>query len=330
VLSRVLALVVAAGLVVGALAITGRLGGDGVAVTLGGAASGTIVCVPEVAQACRELAQEGDGDLTVRIEEAGVTLDALGSSAPPDIDAWVTLQPWPQMARDRRQRANLSPLVGSETVAGASHMVLAAWQERADVLARTCDPVTWRCVGEVADRTWGDLGGPETWGPVKPGHGDPTRSASGLLALHQAVASRIGTPGYTTRDLDDPAFFGWFSNLQRAVPDFRPASGSPLLAMVQFGPASYDLVGAVEAEVLGLQERAGGRAGSLVILPGDPETPVEVVVVGIGGGDAVAEGVAEGIRGALGGWWQVTEGAGVAPSAGALEALRREWSEVMG
>jgi hypothetical protein len=333
VLSRVLALVVAVGLVVGALAIRARLdGGDGVTVTLGRDASGAVICATEVAQACRDLAERSDGDLTVRVEEAGVTLDALGSADPPTADAWVTLQPWPEMARERRRRAGLEALVEEDSVTLArSTMVLAMWEERAEALAPTCDPVTWRCVGEAAGGTWADVGGRDTWGPVKPGHGDPSRSASGLLALHQAAASRIGTTSYSARDLDDPAFFSWFSTLQRAVPDFRPSSGSPLLAMVQFGPASYDVVGAVEAEVLGLRDRAAGRAGGLMVVPGDPPTGVGVVVVGIGGDDGVAARVAEELPELLteSNWQTGADGDTTVPAAGVLEALRREWSEVM-
>lgn len=326
--SRLLAVLVAAGLIVGALATRDRVDTPGLP---GADPAGTVVCATELRQVCDDLA--GDG-LAVRVQDAGVTLDELAADDPPAIGAWLTLRPWPQMVRDRREHAGLEVLLGDDSATLAvSPLVLAVWDDRAEVLAGVCEPVSWRCVGDVAGGTWADVGGPDTWGPVKPGHADPIRSAGGLLALHQATADRLGSTDYTRRDLDDPAFFGWFTTLQDAVPDFRPSSGSPLLAMAQVGPAAFDVVGAVEAEVLALRERAAERVERLEVLPGEPPVAAEVVVVAVSPDTRVAERVADAAPDLLAArrWsTQDAQAAHAVPSPGALEALRATWSEVIG
>lgn len=326
--SRLLAVLVAAGLIVGALATRDGMDTPGLP---GADPTGTVVCATELRQVCDDLAGE---DLTVRVQDAGVSLDELATDDPPAVEAWLTLRPWPQMVRDRREQAGLDVLLGDDSATLAvSPLVLAVWDDRAEILTGACDPVSWRCVGDVAGGTWADIGGPDTWGAVKPGHADPARSAGGLLALHQATADRLGTTEYTRRDLDDRAFFGWFTTLQDAVPDFRPPSGSPLLAMAQVGPAAFDVVGAVEAEVLALRERAAERVGRLQVLPGGPAVTAEVVVVAVGPDTRVAERVADAAPELLAARrWDTQDGqtAQAVPSPGALEALRATWSEVMG
>lgn len=214
--SRLLAVLVAAGLVVAALAARGRI--DAPRLAVGGDATGTVLCVTELADVCTALEAAAGGDLAVTVEDAGATLDALAGTEPPAADAWLTLAPWPQMARDRREAALLDPLVGEDRAGlGHSPLVLVSWEERAEALAGHCDPVTWDCVGEVAGEEWAGIGGDARWGPVKVGHAHPGRSAGGLLVLHQAVANRVGTAAYSRQHLrDDPAFSAWFTDFQRA------------------------------------------------------------------------------------------------------------------
>lgn len=323
--SRLLAVLVAAGLIVAALSARGGVDPPGLP---GGDPTGTVVCATELRQVCDGLARDG---LVVRMQDAGVTLDELAADDPPAVDAWLTLQPWPQMARDRRQRAGSALLGEDSDPLGHSPLVLAVWEERADVLARTCDPVTWSCIGDAAGGTWADIGGEEAWGPLKPGFADPDRSAGGLLALHQAAADRLGNAGYSRRDLGDPAFFGWFTTLGDAAA--LPATGgSPVLPMVQFGPSRYDVVGAIEAEVLALQQRAEGRAGGLRVLPGEPAITAEVVAVAVGPEGGLAERLGSDVPELLiqQGWSRGPAPQESIPSPGALEALRSTWSEVIG
>ena len=52
-------------------------------------ASGTIACVTELADACNALT-----GVTVRVEDASVTAKAIAKGTA-NVDAWVTLDPWP-------------------------------------------------------------------------------------------------------------------------------------------------------------------------------------------------------------------------------------------
>ncbi|HVL99836.1 MAG TPA: hypothetical protein VM324_11150 [Egibacteraceae bacterium] len=327
VVSRLLALVVAVGLVVGALALRDRAGQGGPADQRAGG-PGTVLCVTELRTVCDALAAD---DLRVRVEDASATLDALAAGDAPDVDAWLTLRPWPQMARDRRKRAQLPPLLGEDSTAlGHSPLILAIWEERADALRQRCDPVAWDCVGEVAGDPWADLGGEAGWGPVKPGHADPGRSAEGLLVLHQATGSRLGRTDYSTRDLEDPGFFSWFAAFQRDLT--QAPTGSPLQAMVQFGPARFDVVGAIGADLASLRERAAARTTRLREEEGVPPVAAEVVAVPVGTAAGVAQRITRDVPALLGdGHWEPGAADGRAvPSPVALEALRALWTEVRG
>jgi hypothetical protein len=346
-LARLFAVLFAVVMVVGAVALRDRLDArsadqdpppDG----------GRVHCVTELAAVCEELGAEGD--LTMQVADARTTLEALtGATADEDgaerMDAWLTFAPLPQIARDRRTRAGLQPLLGEDRPRlGRSPLLLAVWASRAEVLELACGgAIDWACVGEVAPATWAELGGSETWGPVKPGHADPDETAGGLLVLSQAAASRLGRTDLSTRDLDDPGFFSWFAGLERAVPSFRPSAGSHLEQMVLTGPSTFDIAGVLEAQAAPLLTT--GRAADLELRDSTPAATADVVVVGVGpAGQAVADLVAERAGELLAAnAWRV-EGEALderlaprnlpadngLPSAGAMEALRTTWLEVSG
>jgi hypothetical protein len=202
--------------------------------------------------------------------------------------------------------------------------------------------VEWACVGELAGTPWSAAGGSETWGDVKPGYADAAGSAEGLLVLAQASSARLSGP-VSARAIEQPEFFSWFVGLQRAVPDFRPASGSPLLAMAQIGAAAYDVVGTTEAAASAVLRRSGERTRGLTLASGEPVMSADVVVVALNdAGAAVDRQVREDAPQVLAAHgWRVAgdppaggledlvlpEDSG-APPAGTLEALRTSWSEV--
>jgi hypothetical protein len=350
-LARLLAVVLAGVMVVGALALRARMDA-GPAASGDPPGGGRVHCVSELAAICDRL--PGEGDLAVQVVDAGMTLAALagaptGASADQaeagQPDAWLTLAPLPQIARDRRTRAGLQPLLGEDRPPlGRSPLLLAVWGSRAGVLEPVCGgPITWACVGDAAPATWAELGGPVTWGPVKPGHADPNATAGGLLVLSQAAASRVGRTDLSTRDLEDQGFFSWFTGLERAVPSFRPSAGSHLREMVLTGPSTFDVAGVLEAEAVPLL--ATGRAPDLQLRDSTPVATADVVIVGVGpDGEGVADLVAERAGRLLAAnAWRVDgealderleprdlpEGNGL-PSAGAMEALRTTWLEVAG
>ena len=337
------ALVVAVGMVVGALAVRERLMGDdgqGPAIFSPDEPI-ELVCAAELKPACDAMA--GDG-IVVRTEEAGTTAAALSVTAGSDEDLWLTLAPWPQMVSEARQREGREPLASASPIRLAgSPLVLVVWQDRADVLAQECsDDFSWRCIGRVAGGTWADIGGEPGWGPVKPGHADPSANATGLLVLGQAVSNFVGETDFSTRDLDEDDFLNWFSDLEGAVPNFGRPGSSPLRQMLQFGPAQFDVVGTTEAEA-GPLLASSPRADRLISRPATPLVVAEVVLAPLrpeseGRVGEVVERAGPALAAA---GWQV-EGqplaAGVndvvlpdasgTPPAGVLDALRTRWEEI--
>ena len=342
-----LALVVAVGMVAGALYLRGgMLDGDGGGLSpLSPGEPLELVCVTELEAACEAMAGNG---VVVRTEEAGVTAAALATTVGATDDLWLSLAPWPQMVAEARQREGREPLSGAApTTVGRSPLVLVAWQDRAAVLAQECsDDFSWRCIGRVAGGSWADLadsGGQVPWGPVKPGHADPSVNATGLLVLGQAVSDFVGETQFSTRDLDQDAFLAWFSDLERAVPEFGSARNTPLQQMLQFGPARFDVVGTTEAEAGPLLARSAARAERLIVRPAAPLVVADAVLAPLqadseGRVGEVVERAGDALAAA--GWHVAGRplAAGVTPGAlpdeagtpppGVLDALRKRWEEI--
>ena len=283
-----------------------------------------------------------DAGVEVTVEDAAETAERLGGTARVEADAWLVAAPWPQIVNENRCRAGSS---ASFEDAGEpierSPVVLAMWQERAAALAPRCrrDTVDWGCIGEVAGRSWGDVGGMPGWGRVKPSHDHPQRGA-GLVVLGAVAANRLGKTDFNTNDFNGDSFVGWFPQLEREI-SFGGRS-LPIRDMVSFGPSRYDAVGTLEAFAAPIADNA--RGGELELLYPKPLVTADIVLAPLVGGDAdrardiVQEVAPEAL--ARSGWrvqgQPAAEGipsqpalpaAGEAPSPGALEALRLRWEQ---
>lgn len=361
-MKRVLALLVALALLGGAFLVREQvLGDDGSGAEDGTPTSGSddeqarLVCATELAEACEALAADVDG-IVLTVEPAGVTADRLTSpdtdALDPGLDAWLVPAPWPDIVAEGRARAGLPAVLAPTTdlpVLARSPLVLAVWDDRAEVLGTVCaGEITWACVGEVAGEAWADLGGSPTWGPVKPGHDSPAPSARGLGVLSQAATSFFGRSDLTANDLAEPAFQSWFARLERAVPTFEPSTGSAFDQMVVVGPASFDAVGTTESQAGPLLARSPARADAITLLYPSPVASLDVVLAGTTTGAAERlESVVAGEAGAgalATAGWRVPgqpDAVGVSPTpalpdgsnlppAGTQEALRQLWVEVVG
>jgi hypothetical protein len=368
---RLLAVLVALALVAGGFLVRDwRAGGDGTLPGLptadGGGTSeqvgdGPVLCDTAVTEVCDELADAG---IEVRREAAGASVerlvglgnDAAGAEVPA---AWVTLAPWPSIVDEARQRAGASPLfdpVEGPAVA-SSPLVLLMWDERADVLAEACEAgeageVGLDCLGQVAGRTWGQLGGPDTWGPVKLGFDDPAVSSLGLAALGAVTAAELDTLGFGSRSLTDGEYLDVLSRVGAAVPDFRPTAGSPLAAAVLTGPATYDLLLTSEAAAAAAVEGSAQwgprlRASYAGTVEGDGGTVLDIVVAS-SGGDVTATRSAVEAAAAEAGWHTAdaspdplpgaprdtsvlpsSQPGATLPAAGALTALRTTFTDTV-
>lgn len=244
--ARVLAVLAAVAMVLGAVAVRDRMDDR----TERRTTTLRLVCSTELAAVCGALAAGTARDVVATVEPAATTADRLSklpAGVAPDLDGWLVPGPWPQIVADGRRRAGLDAPLGAGPVLARSPVVLAVWKDRAAVLAPRCQNGSpgWKCLGEVAGEPWQPIGGDARWGPVTPGL-PPASSAVGLAVRAAATAAWFGRVDLSRADLDDNGYRDWLARLERSQPPDPVVS--PLEAMLTRGPGVYDAVGTVEAE----------------------------------------------------------------------------------
>jgi hypothetical protein len=128
----VAALGAAVALIVAAILARDALDDDGD--SAGGSSAGpgtTLVCPPELADACAEL----EDDVTVRVEAASVTADGLTTAADADeagADVWLAPAPWAEVVADARERAGAPALVGEPSAVDARSPVVPTLRQIAE------------------------------------------------------------------------------------------------------------------------------------------------------------------------------------------------------
>lgn len=351
---RLLAFLAAGLLIVVAIFVRSRLDARDADQATSGQVTGTLVCVPEARAACEAL-RTAHPTMTVKVEEAGTTLEALWASGfspgQAGFDAWLAPAPYPAMVDEARARASSGSALGTPSrILGRTPVTLTIWSDRYQALQSACPngEVTWVCIGDVAGTSWAEHGGQETWGPVKPGHPPADTSATGLLVLAQASGQQLGRTDYASNDLTgNAAFDAWFDQLETAVPTWNPPAGSPLQQMLTTGRASFDLAGAFEAQA-GPSVTTSRDKDRLSILYPSPLATADLVVTPVTGsaaGSRLQELLEseEGARALAAAGWRVggqPEVAGIRsdvalpdtsglPRPGVLEALRKKWIEVI-
>jgi hypothetical protein len=263
--TRLLALLAAAVMVVGAIVVRGLVDDDGGGDSEGGSGDTVeLVCGTDLLAACNLLA-EGDGgpEVVVTAEDEAVTAQRLADGDPvlDDGTAWLAAGPWPAIAE--AGGAELPSLSGSETLA-RSPAVIVARDDRMSALEAACGTVTWACIGDGAGADWADLGGEATWGRVEVGLPSTARG-DGSAAVNQAVASRVGRSDFATNDLEDPAVDSWFARL--ADESGANATGTTPLARFLSVPGSLGVVGASEAEAVDALSSAASAGDYVVVAP---------------------------------------------------------------
>jgi len=294
-------LIAAVVMVLGAIAVRSRLdhgsgggGGEGK-----GSGELRLVCSTELAGVCEALKEK----VTVSVEPAAVTADRLEKApdGPASLDGWLVPSPWPDIVRSTRQRAGLAPLLDATGPPLArSPLVLAVWPTRTAVLTKGCPggQVTWRC--------WGDLAGQAQ---VKPGHAD-VGEAVGVATVGAATAGFFGRADLARADIEDnDDYRAWLTRLERAVPTFRPTTGTAVGDMLLKGPVDFDAVGTSEAEAAPLVATAAARPVKPVVIYPSPVTTVDVVLATVPRGGAKrltsAVGGKTGLDALAAGGWRV-------------------------
>jgi hypothetical protein len=247
--NRFLAVVVAVGMVAGALYVRGRIdddegGGDG-----GGGGDVTLVCDPQFEHACREASDH------VVVEDAARTAERLlGGDRPPD--AWLTPGRWADIVD--ALRTGQAPL----------------YRDPGAVLASTRLALV---AGSGAPTRWKGLGTQVGAGDLRLGWRSPD-SGVGVLQLGAFTTGWFGGDDVATNDFD-PAFESWLG----AIVDEAEVARDPLERRLQFGSAFAEAVLEPEVGATALLEGAApGRRGDLRPLYPDPVVSVEAVLAGSG------------------------------------------------
>ena len=261
-MKRVGALVIAMALVAGAIFIRRALDDRNVGSSTSSSDSrATLLCAPEVADACRRLA-----NTDVTEEEPGTTEARLHAGGKLGADGWVVSQPWPTFV-DRR---DISPVLAS------SPIVAVMKSERATKLAAACGgTIAWRCIGDHVGQMWSSFGGDPSWGEFKVGH-DTTDTTDGFLSVVSATNGWFGNADYASNDFtDDPDFQPWFARLEQSVEGAAPTTAISPIDLFAATPSAYSVVTTLESSV----PSSISSNPSFRIIPLAPTVRADVVLV---------------------------------------------------
>jgi hypothetical protein len=322
---RLVAAVIAVGLVILAVVIRDRADGDS-----SGSPPATpsvplrLACDADLEAACK--AAEAGG-IAVVTQTSGDTLDALSAQGPPTDKtptAWLTLAPWPDLATLARQAGQLPAPFATVRPLASSRLALIGPKDRMAALDKLCaGGATWKCIGENSGKAWSRPVGDPLWGVVEAGHPSPANSAVGLDVFANAVLSYFGRATIAASDLDDPRFQTWVSRLEANVPSFGNAQQTPLDIMLT-QPGVFDAVGTTKAAITA---SAGANASKFPVAYPSPMAQADVVLA-MAAGTTVPSAALRRITAALtsAGWDAPSAApAGGLPAPPVMYALRQLW-----
>ncbi len=204
VITRLLAVVAALGMIGGAFVyrygLPGDGGGGGSADGAGAAAGAHVYCAAELGSVC-------DTVTDATVEPASVTAAALvkaRSAGAAGISGWLVPGPWPAMVDEGRRLTSKAPLFASSTRSLATTPLVAV--ARKEQLPAACVPATWRCLGDAAQDPNFRIGG------------EPRSTAAGLFARAAALGGFFDKADYAINDLDEtPDARPWSENLENRL-----------------------------------------------------------------------------------------------------------------
>lgn len=147
-------------------------------------------------------------------------------------------------------------------------LVYAIWEDRADALQKAGGgQVGWKTIQKAvtANQGWPAVGGKDTWGFVKLGHTNPTRSNSGLQALFLMSLEFYNKRTLEIGDVLKPDYQAFIKDVEKGVTKFETSTGTFMTDMVRFGPSKYDIAVVYESLAIGQIENAQGRWGNLKV-----------------------------------------------------------------
>ncbi len=286
-----------------------------------------LLCAPEMAEACTELA---DATLQVRVEHPGVTVARLRDGGALGGAAWLAPRSWIDLARDAALAAGGSdPFDAVSDTLARSDLVLIVRSDRRATLEGACaGTIGWACLAPRVGGAWGGLGGSDAWGEVRVGIDDPATTTAGRLALAQMARVFAHRDNVDARDLEAVR-----STFAVVAPELVVASAErgALDTLLEVN-GSFDLVVALEAttRVAIASPRASGQLELVELGPATGADAVLARAATTSGADLALD--QEVVRRALTstGWHFADKTASGAPDAATLEALLALWRSVAG
>ncbi len=282
---RLMAVVAAVSMVVGALVLRGFLD-DGGDLSLGGGSS-TIYCDDAIAEACRSVFDAAD----LVVEAPGRTLDRFLDDTDDGAAVWIASDLWFDILE--AEEARLGPgtdITDTSEPIAHSPLVLATKE------AACVDDITWQCVSRIDGRL---------------GTGGNLDSSVGLATQIQLVVTALGRPTFAS---NDPDFRAWESEVAVEVEASR--SESALLGTYLNSPGVVDAIALSDAAVVALDRATGA------VVPPDAGPDLEVAAIALGGArmPGALDDLGEELEGD--GWQTGAAPEAERPSGGAMQALR--------
>ena len=152
-----------------------------------------------------------------------------------------------------------------------SPLVWGMWKDAYAALAAHAgtEQISWDEIHDAAvTGSWSKLGGEDAWGQFKLIVANPGTDPAGLTALVNAAGEYFDQPSVKVKDLQDPVFLEWLSELLDTVVAF---SRFGVEDMLLFGPSAGDVGLGVESFLLTDLQRLEQRWGQpLEVLYPDP------------------------------------------------------------
>jgi len=295
----------------------------------GAPAGFSLVCSNEFSEVCNALSASLGSKVTVSVAAAGDTLDSLAKADPKDLpDAWLTLEPFPAMLDQIRQRTyNLRPATASVDPVGAADPAMTLANDRAAALQKGCGSTAIaKCVAAAAGTPWSSVGGQTSWGNVKVSLPDPASEAAGLVALANVSAAYYGTADLASKDLaGDNDFAVWLGTFARHT--VAPSTGDTPLGSMLLRPSLLNVAFTDTAEITQIP---ASRLADFTSLPAKPSVQLQAVFTLFagarsGGAATIRQKIADALQKTAG--WTAPTAAAAAPSADTFIALRAVWKE---
>jgi hypothetical protein len=256
---RALALIVAIGMVVGAVFVRRAIDDDPNASASTNShdpstATGKVLCARDLGDVCA-------GVRDAIVEDPAVTVDRLANGEPLGADAWIVAAAWPQLALERAGRlGHPQSVTVPATPIARTPLAFFLRTASADTVRAQCGAsLDWKCLSKNSASVRFDFE-------------DPSTSTAGLLAVIQQATSFYGSSDFGSND------FRLFDRELAQLKAGRATAPSGATVFERFGLFSHADALAGLTSVGNQQLQRAQFKGNLVVAAASPTIAADVVI----------------------------------------------------